>query len=86
MNTTFLLMAEYGTTDIPLEVVAAKYLGMAARAAHAKAFKGELPFPAYRPGSQKSPWLVRITDLAAWLDAEREKARKALMARGIQVG
>ena len=74
MNTTFLLMAEYGTTDIPLEVVAEKYLGMAARAAGNKAAKGELPFPAYRPGSQKSPWLVRITDLAAWLDAERDKA------------
>ncbi|WP_252178358.1 pyocin activator PrtN family protein [Endozoicomonas sp. 4G] len=83
MNTTFLLMAEYGTTDIPLETVAEKYLALGARAAGTKAAKGELPFPAYRPGSQKSPWLVRITDLAAWLDAERAKAAADVAKRRV---
>ena len=83
MNTTFLLMAEFGTTDIPLEVVAEKYLALGARAAGHKASKGELPFPAYRPGSQKSPWLVRITDLAAWLDAERAKAQRDFEGRRV---
>ncbi|NCC29986.1 MAG: pyocin activator protein PrtN [Gammaproteobacteria bacterium] len=74
MNTTFLLLAEYNTSDIPLAVVAAKYLGLNERVAAGKASRGELPFPAYRPGSQKSPWLVNVADLAAWLDSERAKA------------
>lgn len=83
MKTTTLLFLEYESADIPLDVVAAKYLGMAARAASNKAAKGELPFPAYRPGSQKSPWLVRITDLAAWLDAERSKAQRDFDGRRV---
>jgi hypothetical protein len=67
-------MAEFGHTDIPLETVAARYLGMDDRVARAKAGRGELPFPAFRAGSQKSPWLVRVTDLAEWLDRERARA------------
>lgn len=74
MNTTFLLMAEFGQSDIPLETVAVRYLGLDEKAARAKANRGELPFPAFRAGSQKSPWMVRITDLADWLDAEHAKA------------
>ena len=83
MKTTTLLFLEHEAADIPLDVVAEKYLGMAARAAGNKAAKGELPFPAYRPGSQKSPWLVRITDLAAWLDSERAKAQRDFESRRV---
>lgn len=73
-NTTFLLMAEFGQTDLPLETVAERYLGLDKRQAYAKANRDELPFVAFRAGSQKSPWLVRITDLAAWLDKEHALA------------
>lgn len=75
MNTTFLLLAEFGVTDIPLELVAERYLGLDERTAKMRAARGELPFPSFRAGSQKAPWLVRVTDLAEWLDREREKAR-----------
>lgn len=81
MNTVFLLMAEFGQTDIPLEPVAARYLGMDERVARAKAGRGELPFPAFRAGTQKSPWMVRVTDLAEWLDRERARAVKDWKAR-----
>jgi hypothetical protein len=83
MNTTFLLLAEFGQTDIPLELVAAKYLGLDERAARFRAKRNELPFPAFRAGSQKSPWLVRITDLSAWLERERDQAEKEWKARKI---
>lgn len=77
MNTVFLLMAEYGTTDIPLEVVAEKYMGLARREAYNRAARQSLPFPAYRPGvTQKSPWVVRITDLAEYLDTARAAAAR----------
>ena len=73
MNTTFLLMAEFGSADVPVELVAERYLGMEARTAKARAARGELPFPSYQCGSQKSPRLVRITDLAAWIDEQRAR-------------
>ena len=74
MNTAFLLLAEFGTADVPLEIVAERYLAINPRIAKARAAQGDLPFPVFRCGSQKTPWLVRITDLAAWLDEQRAKA------------
>lgn len=69
-------MSEFETADIPLERVAEKYLGLDRREAYSRAKAGTLPFPAYRAGSQKSPWLVRIMDLAEHLDVARERARQ----------
>lgn len=76
MNTAFLLLAQYGKADVPLADIAGDYLGMTQKEASTRATRAALPFPAYRVGSNKSPWLVRVTDLAAYLDAEREKAAR----------
>lgn len=76
MNTRFLLMAEFNTSDIPLEAVASKYLGLTMREAATRAKYNELPFPVFRAGSQKSPWLVNVSDLANFLDKTRENAKK----------
>ena len=76
MKTEFLLLAQYGKTDVPLADIAGDYLGMTQKEANTRATRAALPFPAYRVGSNKSPWLVRVTDLAAYLDAEREKAAR----------
>lgn len=86
MNTAFLLLAEHGTGDIPLAVVAEKYLGINIRIAAGKAARGELPFTAYRAsGSQKSPWIVNVADLAAWIDRERAKAAEEARKRSTGV-
>jgi hypothetical protein len=76
VNTVFLLMAEFGQADIPLEQVAAKYLGLDAAHAKRQAASQALPFPVYRAGSQKSPWMVRVSDLAEYLDKCRENAKR----------
>ncbi len=77
VSTVFLLLAEFGQADVPLEVVAAKYLGLSEAQARQRANTRRLPFPAYRGGeSQKSRWVVRITDLADYLDAQRECAKR----------
>ena len=76
MNTAFLLLAEFNQADIPLESVATKYLGLDKREAYRRAAAAQLPFPAYRAGSQKSPWLVNVNDLAEYLDKARAQARK----------
>jgi len=83
MNTAFLLLAEHSRAILPLEEVAERYLGLNERVARAKANKGELPFPAFQPGSQKGPWLVNIADLAAWLDAERDRAARDFEGRRV---
>lgn len=75
MNTVFLLMAEFETSQIPLAVVAKKFLNMTESYADKKANLGELPFPVYRDTtSQKSIRMVHIIDLAKWIDEERKKA------------
>lgn len=74
-TTVELLMIEYGEADIPLEKVARKYLGIDNPAqARRQAREQRLPFPAFRAGSQKSQWLVRVTDLAEHLDRVRQEA------------
>ena len=76
MNTIFLLMAEFETADIPLERIAEKYLGIDGNQAKRQAAVQRLPIPCYRAGTQKSPWLVRVTDLAEFLDKQRTAAKK----------
>lgn len=68
-NRVFLLMAEFGTVDIPLSVVAPKYLGIQEeRVWKRKAAMQELPFPVFRADSQKAPWMVSVMVLADYLD------------------
>lgn len=80
MNTVFLLMAEFETSQIPLAVVAKKFLNMTESYADKKANLGELPFPVYRDiTSQKAVKMVHINDLAEWIDSARERARKEFL-------
>lgn len=68
-NRVFLLMAEHNTVDIPLEVVAPKYLGIhEERVWKRRAAMQDLPFPVFRADSQKAPWMVSVMVLADYLD------------------
>ena len=67
MNTVFLLLAEYETSQIPLSVVAEKFLSISPSWADKKANLGELPFPTYRDnqksesGARKSYFLLKMS-------------------------
>lgn len=77
MNTAFYLMAEYETSEIPLELVARKFLSITDKTKIArKARDQQFPFPVYRGGTQKSDWLVSITELAKWLDKIKTEANE----------
>lgn len=77
MNTMFLLMAEFETSDIPLEKIAEKYLGISPELANRKANAGKLKIPSYRAvDSNKAPRLVHVKDLADYLDGRRAAARE----------
>ncbi|MGO2337081.1 pyocin activator PrtN family protein [Providencia sp.] len=75
MNTAFLLMAEFGTSQIPLADIAEKYLKMNQTTVERKANAGELPIPTYRLNdSQKSPRMIHVNDLATFIDKQRDDA------------
>lgn len=74
-RTIFLLLAEFGTGQIPVERCA-HHFGMEAEEAKRAAKRQALPVPAFRLGSQKSPWLVSADALAAHIDAKRIAAEK----------
>lgn len=76
MNRVFLLMAEFQEADIPLERVAPKYLGMDEKQWKRAAYLQALPFPVFRAGSQKAPWLVNVNALAQYLDRQEAEAAK----------
>lgn len=76
MNRIFLLMAEFEEADIPLEKVAPKYLGMDEKQWKRAASLQTLPFPVFRGGSQKAPWLVNVSELARYLDKRADEAKK----------
>lgn len=72
--TYFGLLAEFGEAEIPLERVCEKYFGLSVSKAKRRACVQQLPIPAYRVGSQKSPWLISAADLASHIDQQRQSA------------
>jgi hypothetical protein len=71
--TLFLVLAEYATAQIPVERCA-HHFGLTATQAKDAAKRQALPVPAYRLGSQKSPWVVDAAALAHHIRAKREAA------------
>ena len=74
--TYFGLLAEFGESEIPLDRVSEKYFGLSVPKAKRRACLQKLPIPAYRAGSQKSPWLISAADLAKHIDQQRQIASK----------
>lgn len=74
MNTFFALMAEYETAQIPVEKCAHLF-GLEPKEACRRASLQRLPVPAFRAGTQKSPWLVDASQLSKHLDDAKERAK-----------
>ena len=76
MNTMFLLMAQYEKAVIPLSEIADEFFSFSLKTAVCKHNCGELGLPLIRlGGSQKSPLMVRIQDLADYIDDQAKKAK-----------
>lgn len=69
----FLLAYEYGSTTVPL-ARCAELFGYSPDEAAKRASRAALPVPAFRCGSQKSPWLINVEDLADYLETQRRQA------------
>ncbi len=75
VSTFFALMAEYGTVEVPLDQVCEKYFGLAPGKAKERALIKQLPIAAHRLGTQKSPWMINLQDLAEHIDKQRAAAQ-----------
>ena len=76
ITTVFALMAEFGTPHIPITAVGQKYFGYSEPEAKRAAVANKYPFPVFRAGSNKSPWVVDVGELADYLDKCRGNARR----------
>ena len=76
MKTLFLLQAQFdGRAEILLSEICDTFLNLSDQESKRRASLQLLPFPVHRLGSQKSPWLVSITDLAAHIDEQKAAAK-----------
>jgi Pyocin activator protein PrtN len=83
MNTAFLLMAQYsGKAIIPIEDVCRDYFShLNATKLMQKISSGEIAIPLVRiENSQKCAKGIHLNDLAEYLDARVEAARKEMIA------
>lgn len=83
MNTAFLLLAQYeGKVVIPIEIVCRDYFThLTPMKLVAKISAGDIPIPLLRiEGSQKCAKGIHLQDLALYLDARAEAARKEMQS------
>lgn len=80
MNTAFILMAQYQTAVIPLDLVCRDYFQhMNPTAFMRKSLAGEIKLPVVRiEDSQKATRGVMLNDLAKWIDDRHAEAVREL--------
>lgn len=71
------LKVEFGSRYPRVETVAEKFLNMTPEWANRQASKGELPFPVFRMGGAKSPWLVDVKTLADLIEKQAIMAKQS---------
>jgi hypothetical protein len=79
-TTEEMLLEVHGAPIVPLKDVCQKYIGIGPFQARIRANKNTLPFPAFRldpENSHRSPWVVALKDIAAFIDAKAEAATKS---------
>ncbi len=76
MNTAFALAFRFGTTIVPLKDISEEFLGITAKTANTRANTGDIEIPVFQlRESSKSPYLVKIEDLAFYIDECHRKAK-----------
>ena len=74
-KTLFLVLAEFGSAQVPVSACA-HHFGMTEAEAKRAAPRQALPVPCYRLGSQKSPWMVSADALAEHIRTKQQAANK----------
>ena len=72
------LLAVHKAPVLRLVDICNQYLNWGSAYAKRRAGEYALPFPAFRPTrSQWAPWLVKLEDLAAFIDAQNIKSEQS---------
>jgi hypothetical protein len=71
------LFVKHRSTVVRLEAICEEYFGLGAKTASDYAALNKLPVPAFRlTSSQKAPWMVKLSALAAHIDAAQKAAQE----------
>lgn len=77
MNTNFALLARFESPFVALKDICKEFLGITPVTAEQKAKACTLPFPTVKlRDSERAPSMVKIEDLATYLDQQYEAAQK----------
>lgn len=77
MNTNFALLARFESPFVQLKVISKEFLGITPVTAEAQAKACALPFPTCKlRDSERSPTMVKIEDLATYIDKKYEAAQQ----------
>lgn len=76
MNTQFALLARFGSSTIELKQVCQEFFGITPKTAEQKAKACDFPVPTFKlRDSERSPTLIKVDDLAAFIDSRYELAK-----------
>lgn len=76
MNTAFLLAARFETPAVELRAICMEFFGLSPKTAEQHALAQKLPVPTFRlRDSNKAPTMVKIDDLAAYMDQRHAAAK-----------
>lgn len=77
MNTNFALLARFESPFVELKEISEEFLGLKPKSAESKAKACDLPFPTLKlRDSERSPTMVKVEDLASYIDKQYEVAQK----------
>jgi len=76
MNTQFALLARFESPTVRLKDISEEFFGYTPKTAEDKAKGQDLPVPTFKlRNSERSPTLVNIKDLAAFIDKQHALAK-----------
>ena len=75
MNTNFALLARYQTPVVELKEICEEFFGIKPKTAEQKVKACDFPIPTFKlRDSERSPTLVKVEDLASYIDKRYEEA------------
>ncbi|CCN85493.1 conserved hypothetical protein [Vibrio nigripulchritudo SFn27] len=77
MNTNFALLARFGSPTVQLKEICNEFFGITPKTAEERAKACDFPIPTFKlRESQRCPTMVKVEDLAQYIDKQYEVAQK----------
>ncbi|MCL9777067.1 pyocin activator PrtN family protein [Vibrio methylphosphonaticus] len=77
MNTNFALLARFESPTVELKQISQEFFGVTPKTAEQRAKACDFPVPTFKlRDSERSPSLIKIEDLAAYIDQRHADAKR----------